>query len=63
VPRGDIYASPLSEAEILDKYYANAAFGGRIPRSNAEEALLLVQHLEELDSLAPLINLLTPDFS
>ncbi|MDR6415626.1 MmgE/PrpD family protein [Pseudarthrobacter sulfonivorans] len=62
VPRGDIYASPLSEAEILDKYYANAAFGGRIPRSNAEEAVELVQHLEQLDSLAPLINLLTPDF-
>ena len=61
VPRGDIYASPLSEAEILDKYYANAEFGARIPRRNAEEAVRLVQRLEELDSLAPLIDLFTPN--
>jgi 2-methylcitrate dehydratase PrpD len=62
VPKGDIYASPMSEAEILAKYYANAEFGGRIPRRNAEEAVRLVQQLEELDSIKPLIDLLTPDF-
>ena len=31
VPKGDIYASPMSEAEILEKYYANVEFGGRTP--------------------------------
>ncbi len=61
VPKGDIHASPMSEAEILDKYYANAAFGGRTSRRNAEEAVRLIQRLEELDSLAPLIKLFTPD--
>ncbi|MEZ2391889.1 MmgE/PrpD family protein [bacterium RCC_150] len=63
VPKGDIYANPMSEAEILEKYYANAEFGGRIPHRNAEEAVKLVQHLDELDSLAPLIRLFTPNFS
>lgn len=61
VPKGDIYASPMSEAEILDKYYANTAFGGRTSHRNAEEAVRLIQRLEELDSLAPLINLFTAD--
>ena len=60
VPKGDIYASPMSEAEILEKYYANVAFGGRIPRRNAEEAVGLVQRLDELESLAPLISLFAP---
>jgi 2-methylcitrate dehydratase PrpD len=61
VPKGDIYASPMSEAEILEKYYANTAFGGRTSHRNAEEAVRLIQRLEELDSLAPLIKLFTPD--
>ncbi|QCB98596.1 MmgE/PrpD family protein [Arthrobacter sp. PAMC25564] len=60
VPKGDIHANPMSEAEILEKYYANVAFGGRTPRRNAEQAVGLVQRLDELESLAPLIRLFTP---
>jgi hypothetical protein len=51
----------MSEAEILDKYFANAEFGGRTSRRNAEEAVRLIQRLEGLDSLTPLIKLFTTD--
>lgn len=61
VPKGDIYANPMSEEEILAKYYANTDFGGRTSRHNAEEAADLINHLEELESLAPLMKLFTPN--
>jgi hypothetical protein len=51
----------MSEAEILDKYFASAEFGGKTSRRNAEAAVRLIQRLEELDSLTPLIKLFTPN--
>lgn len=60
VPRGDIYAAPLSEAEILDKYYANVDFGGRISRAAAEEAVAIINNLESLGDITALVKLFTP---
>lgn len=60
VPKGDIYASPMSEEEVLDKYYANAEFGGRISRADAEKGIELVQALEQLEDLQPLVALFVP---
>jgi 2-methylcitrate dehydratase PrpD len=60
VPRGDIYAAPLSEAEILDKYYANVEFGGRVSRAAAEEAVETINNLESLGDITALVKLFTP---
>ena len=60
VPRGDIYATPLSEAEILDKYYANVEFGGRITRTAAEQAVEIINNLESVEDITALVKLFTP---
>jgi 2-methylcitrate dehydratase PrpD len=62
-PKGDIYANPMTEEEILAKYYANIHFGGRTSRRDAADAVDLINHLEELESLAPLMELFTPNIS
>ncbi|MFD1214148.1 MmgE/PrpD family protein [Arthrobacter sp. GCM10027362] len=59
-PRGDIHTAPLSEAEILDKYYANVEFGGRIGRAAAEEAVATINKLESLEDITALVKLFTP---
>ncbi|MCG2621443.1 MmgE/PrpD family protein [Arthrobacter sp. I2-34] len=59
-PRGDIYTAPLSEAEILDKYYANVAFGGRIGHAAATEAIDIVNNLESVEDISALVRLFAP---
>ncbi|NKX52615.1 MmgE/PrpD family protein, partial [Arthrobacter deserti] len=60
VPRGDTYAAPLSEAETLDKYYANVEFGGRTSRASAERAAETINNLESIEDISALVKLFTP---
>lgn len=56
-PRGDIHVSPLSEAEILDKYFANVAFGGVVTRPAAERAIEIIHNLESCEDITALVGL------
>ena len=58
-PLGDIYANPLSETAILEKYFANVEFGGRVSRANAEQAAETIHELEALEDISTLVDLFT----
>ena len=58
-PLGDIYANPLSETAILEKYFANVEFGGRVSRANAERAAETIHELEALEDISTLVDLFT----
>jgi 2-methylcitrate dehydratase PrpD len=49
---------PLSQEELVEKYWNNINFCGRIPRGQAEKALDMIEHLERVDHVGDLINLL-----
>jgi 2-methylcitrate dehydratase PrpD len=49
---------PVSEEEIRDKFKANVAFSNMVKSKNAEEALNMLEHLEEVDDIRQIINLL-----
>ena len=55
-PRGDIHASPLSQSEILDKYFANIEFGGMTTRSEAERAVETINNLESCEDISALVG-------
>jgi len=50
--------SPLSDGEIREKFRANVAFSNTITVRNAEEALDMLNHLEEVDDVKQIVNLL-----
>jgi 2-methylcitrate dehydratase PrpD len=50
--------NPLSREEIIDKFWTNVDFCGRISKQKATELLQMLQNLEELDSVRKLIPLL-----
>jgi len=50
--------NPLSKEEIIDKFWTNVDFCGRIPKQNATELLQMLDNLEKLDSVRKLIPLL-----
>jgi 2-methylcitrate dehydratase PrpD len=56
---GDIYHTPLSEADIIAKYRHNTAFSNALPASKTEKALSVILKLEELKDIRELIALLT----
>lgn len=55
VPRGDIYKSPMSEKEVLDKFYGNIEFSQTLSRVDADRVVERVSRLEELDDIGELI--------
>jgi 2-methylcitrate dehydratase PrpD len=57
VPKGDIYKNPISYEQIIDKYYQNIAFSGRVSRDNANKALRIVEDIENLDTIRDLVEL------
>jgi len=57
-PRGMDGSAPLTEAEMREKFLANAAFCGRISPDKAEKALSLLERLEEIDNVAEILRLL-----
>ena len=50
--------NPLSKDEILDKFWTNVEFCGRISKEKAEELLQMLLNLEKLDKVRKLIPLM-----
>jgi 2-methylcitrate dehydratase PrpD len=49
---------PLSQEELVEKYWNNISFCGRLARSQAEKALDMIENLERVDHVGKLISLL-----
>ncbi len=56
-PKGDIYKSPISQDEFLNKYYMNFEVSGIGDKGLADEVLETVSHLEDLEDMGSLIDL------
>jgi 2-methylcitrate dehydratase PrpD len=50
--------NPMTRDEIKDKFRANVEYSGVISKDNAEEALKLLENLDELDSVRSIVKLL-----
>jgi 2-methylcitrate dehydratase PrpD len=55
--RGDICKAPLKNEEIVDKYFNNVSFGGRVGEQAAEEALEYIMDIEHKPGIGQLIEL------
>jgi 2-methylcitrate dehydratase PrpD len=58
IAKGDPIHCPLTEEEVRQKFRNNVAFSKTVTEKNAEEALNLLDKLEEIDNLADIIRLL-----
>jgi 2-methylcitrate dehydratase PrpD len=56
-PRGTLW-HPLTKEEIRDKFWANVDFSKTVSRKNAEEALAMIESLEELENIDKIVKLL-----
>ncbi len=59
-PRGDLRTHPLTEEGVREKFRQNVAYGGALPPERAEKVIDAVGRIDELETLAPLIDLMTP---
>ncbi len=59
VVRGNPLHNPITRQELLDKFWNNVEFGGRISRDKATRALTLLERLEKLDDIRKVIPFLT----
>ncbi len=57
VPKGDIYRTPLSRDEILDKFYRNIEFSQTLTLEQAERLVEKVDGLDRLDDIGELVDL------
>lgn len=57
-PKGDPVRNPMSREEIKDKFRANVEFSKTVNPRNAEEALKLLENLEELSDVRRVVKLL-----
>ena len=55
--RGEIFSNPLTETEIIEKYYHNISFGSKAFRENAEKGLDFIMEIEKKQDILPLITL------
>jgi 2-methylcitrate dehydratase PrpD len=51
-------ARPLSQEELIEKYWNNINYFGKIPNSKAEKALNMIENLEKVDHVNDIIKLL-----
>ena len=58
VPKGDIYKNPMSESDVLDKFYRNTEFSGVLSKENADRIVEAVADLDQMDDIDALIQLL-----
>jgi 2-methylcitrate dehydratase PrpD len=56
--KGDPIKKPLTKGEIEEKFRANVAFSKTISKENAEAALDMLNHLEEIDDITKVVQLL-----
>jgi 2-methylcitrate dehydratase PrpD len=59
-PKAYPFNSPMSKDEINDKFRSNIRFSQTVTRDNAEEALKLLENLEEIDNMNKIAELLVP---
>jgi 2-methylcitrate dehydratase PrpD len=57
-PRGDFRKTPLTDAEIKEKYRSNVGYSQTVSRDNSEKVIAMVDHLEDLDDVRKLFKLL-----
>ncbi len=57
--RGDPQHNPMSQDEIIAKYWTNVEFTNKISKQKAKELLETLQNLDKLDSVRNLIPLMT----
>ena len=50
---------PLSHEELIEKYWNNLNFCGKIAKNKAEKALDMIENLEKVDHVRDLVKLLT----
>lgn len=58
VAKGNPIHNPISREELLDKFWNNVEFGGKVSREKATKALSLLEKLERLDDVRKVIPLL-----
>lgn len=56
--KGEPILSPLSKADLKEKFMNNVAFSQTISKENAEKIYSLIQNLEEVEKISELIKLL-----
>jgi len=56
--KGDPIKKPLTKVEIEEKFRANVAFSKTISKENAETVLDMLNHLEEIDDISKVVQLL-----
>jgi 2-methylcitrate dehydratase PrpD len=52
-------ARPLTQDELIEKYWNNINYCGKIAKSQADKALNMIENLEKVDRVADLLKLLT----
>ncbi len=58
-PKGNPLFRPLTDTEIMEKFWNNVSFSKTLPRQNVDKALDLINHLEEVEDVSELVSLLT----
>jgi 2-methylcitrate dehydratase PrpD len=58
VPKGNEMFSPLTTEEKREKFIHNVTFSGTVPLKHAEEALDMLEHLEEIDDIGSISAML-----
>ncbi|HEX2964638.1 MAG TPA: MmgE/PrpD family protein [Syntrophorhabdaceae bacterium] len=58
MPRGHGVLTPLSYEEKKAKFFDNVRFSSMVPVSKAEEAVELLEHIEEVDNVSAIFRLL-----
>jgi hypothetical protein len=61
VPKGNGSLTPFSKTEERRKFLDQAAFCGTISVRDAENALSVLDRIEEVDDIADFVDLLVPD--
>ena len=56
-PRGYV-GNPVTREDIKDKYWRNVEFCKAVPREKAEEALAMLENLEEVNDVSEIVGLL-----
>lgn len=57
-PKGEIFENPQTREQIKEKFRLNASFSNMVSDKNAEEAMAMIENLENLDNVRDLIALL-----
>jgi hypothetical protein len=57
-PKGDIYETPLTDEELLDKFRDNVAYSRTVSAASTEKALDMLKNLDHISDVREVIRLL-----